>query len=216
MKVAINSYYQINANIPQYRLNINFYDYYSDIGTLYSSTLSYQGFLIDYGVEILNNRVNFNYTIRQVRSGDYDSRSGYVVNYDLLTSCKVSGAYSVNDMLNVNQSEYVNVVNTDSLDWTISMGFNFYDIEKYNFDDAIYSVGFSDGYDNGYAYGYQVGLTDNTTNDYDGVFTLLGSAFDSASSLMNTQFIGGLTIGAFMTIPLAITVVIAIFRLVRK
>lgn len=70
------------------------------------------------------------------------------------------------------------------------------------------------GYSAGYTAGYSRGQTDNS--QFDGVFTMLGSAFDSAGGLLQTTIIGGISIGTFIMIPLGATILISLFKILRK
>lgn len=77
-----------------------------------------------------------------------------------------------------------------------------------------YWIGYVDGKTIGFTEGYQQGASESS--EMTNTFTLLGGAFDSLSGIMNVNLIGGLTIGGMIGIPLAISVIVVIFKMLRK
>lgn len=118
--------------------------------------------------------------------------------YDMVVACGYTSEYYQNGY----NSEYEN-----GYSYGYELGYR--DGYSVNSEES-----YQDGYDTGLRDGYDQGV--NSDNDYTGVFGLLGQAFGSASDLMGVSIVGGLTIGTFTMIPIAITIVISIFRLMRK
>ena len=85
----------------------------------------------------------------------------------------------------------------------------------YASNSFISATSYASGYQSGYQKGYNDG-TQTADGNLGGAFTLIGGAFTSMSALMDTQVIGGLTIGALVGIPLCMVAIVAIFRMLKK
>lgn len=88
-------------------------------------------------------------------------------------------------------------------------------LSLYGSNSFISATSYASGYQSGYQKGYTDG-TQTADGNLGGAFTLIGGAFTSISSLMDTQVIGGLTIGALVGIPLCMVAIVAIFRMLKK
>ena len=77
-----------------------------------------------------------------------------------------------------------------------------------------YNVGFSDGEEQGYDIGYNTGLVDGNTA-FDSYSNVLGVAWSSAATLLNTQVIGKLKIIHFLILPLALGLFLIVLKLIR-
>lgn len=83
-----------------------------------------------------------------------------------------------------------------------------------NFIDA-YNGGYNYGYDIGYNEGYNAGYTAGSTGASANPFDLLKKAFEGVASVLNINIIPGLSVGVFVFVPLAVVVIIAVFKLFR-
>lgn len=84
-----------------------------------------------------------------------------------------------------------------------------------NTQNDVYEVAYNTGFDSGYELGYNEGVNSGESG-FTGTFELLGQAFGSLGNIMSVNVIGGLTIGSLIGIPLTITIVITLFKILRK
>lgn len=149
------------------------------------------------------------------------------------------GSYSVFDYNNVVygslQSEYLTIRGEDTTFYRTGFYINNYEGEGFNDDygvifstgniyQSIRQEGFDSGFTNGWTNGrvdgfdsgYQAGL--NSAGDYaqGGAFNFITSAFECVSSIMDIEVLPHVTLGLCFSIPLVFTLILVIFRLVRK
>lgn len=222
MNSTFVDYYNINALEPHYLYKATFYNVSSsDLGTEFSYQINNDYCVLNYYVEFSYNQFIYRWSI----SSYAEDLNTISVMTESLSNLKYDGNYEIVNVQNVSMSNYLNISNNDT-SYPVSIIFNLY-LEDHmsgasdTFDEA-YESGYQAGYTTGYNYGNQVGY-DNGYNvgssangNFTGVFGLLGQAFNSTSDLYSTSVIGGLTIGGLITIPLAITCVVAIFKILRK
>lgn len=178
---------------------------YNTSGSSESSRITYNGFDISVNmVRILSTgNMQWNFMLNNVSSERTYNRMMH-------SSRSHSYAFITREItfeLNTDY-QYINSyqMTTASYDAPIELGWIFYDYKEMN----AYEIGYSQGMED----------TDAIYSDYNpefsGTFTLIGQAFTSMGGILNTQVIGGLTIGALVGIPLTITIVITLFRMLRK
>ena len=79
-----------------------------------------------------------------------------------------------------------------------------------------WQTGYNQGFDEGKEVGYDQGLIDGENSTFVGPFTLLGQAFSSTTQLLEVEVFPHVTIGALIFIPVAVTVMIAIFKMIKR
>lgn len=191
----LNYQYRISIELidSQYSCRVSFYDFSGMEDTAGMNCLIY----------LYSDLDGSYYTINSLPNASVDDFNlqvwGTIPNYNLVITCGYTSEFYNDGYINEYESGYQYGYQTGYSDGT--------------------GQGFKDAYDNGYADGKDVGyeLGVNASDEqFSGVFGLLGEAFGSASRLMNVSIVGGLTIGTFTMIPIAITIVISIFKLMRK
>ena len=89
-------------------------------------------------------------------------------------------------------------------------------IMKYNdvndYQDG-YDFGYDTGYDDGYGKGYDVGFNQGSSNE--GVFSMLKHAANSLQDLMNIEVLPNISLWLLISIPLSITIILIMFKLLR-
>lgn len=76
--------------------------------------------------------------------------------------------------------------------------------------------GYNDGLEDGIEIGYSNGLQDGENSTFQGPFSLLGQAFSSTTQILELEIFPHITIGALVFIPVAVTVMIAIIRMIKR
>lgn len=215
-------YYDITLQEPHALFKNSFYNVgQSDLYNTYSYQINNQFLTLNYSVVFRPNEFIFNWTLLTTTS-DFNTIGITAMS---MTSVRYYGNYLTENVLNDTNSESFIITNVDT-GYPVSLIFNLYYEDYISSPSQSYTNGYNDGYEEGYNvgydYGHQVGY-DNGYNvastengNFSGVFGLLGQAFSSTAGLYNTSVIGGLTIGGLITIPLAITCVVAIFKILRK
>lgn len=84
-----------------------------------------------------------------------------------------------------------------------------------------YSRGYSSGYANGYVQGnqdgYIIGFNSNGgTPETANAFSYIGNAFEVVSNVMSLEILPHVTLGLAFSIPLVFTLIMVVFKLVRK
>lgn len=93
------------------------------------------------------------------------------------------------------------------------------DDSDFEFEMTLFSGAFGSTWANLYdAYqdGFMRGNQTSGENSTGTAFGVIGNAFEAMASFMNTQVIGGLTIGALVGIPITVTVIIILAKWLRK
>lgn len=136
--------------------------------------------------------------------------------YDDALQIGTDGTNALSGIVSEQGDAYTMTLYSNSTYWgfSISLGTGVYDTSYGSLKTTYYNQGREVGYQEGYEIGKADGLVEG--NSWTGPFQLIGSAFESVSSLMSVNIVGGLTIGALVGIPLTITVIITIFRIMRK
>lgn len=200
----ISSYYVNNSNQHIRYMSCRLTNYNTS-GSSESYRITYYGFDISVNmVRILSTgNMQRNFTLNNVSS----ERA-----YNRMIHTSRSNAYSfitreITFELNTDY-QYINSyqMTTASYEAPIELDWIFYDYKEMN----AYEIGYTQGMDDTEA------IYSDYNPEFSGTFTLIGQAFTSMGGILNTQVIGGLTIGALVGIPLTITIVITLFRMLRK
>ena len=102
-------------------------------------------------------------------------------------------------------------------DCWISYGSPLYDLANSEYQRG-YGAGYSGGWVDGNSNGYQQGINANGNigTQEATAFSYIGTAFNSVGQLLSIEIIPNITLGLCFSIPLVFTLILTIFKLVRK
>ena len=163
---------------------------------------------------------NGNYLTYEAISYDDFKSHGLSVNFNAINlfdydvdKVKLFNSYiQQNTIGNLFNSNYKFDVITTYLD----SNFRFVNIMKYNDVNDYqegYAFGYDTGYDDGYGIGYNVGFNQGSSNE--GVFSMLKHAAISIQDLMNIEVLPNISLWLLISIPLAISIMLIMFKLLR-
>lgn len=81
--------------------------------------------------------------------------------------------------------------------------------------ETAYETGYTNGYGNGYGDGYADGYNQTDSNTAN-AFGYIGQAFEAVSNVLAIQVLPHITLGLVFSIPLTFTLIILVFKLVKK